>query len=103
MKFQKGQVANPKGRPKGAKDKLTPEILESILNIIHSNYRIGGQFYMDIDLMEPFQRQTLVAKFVDKVLPTLVAAQIDQNNTGDIKISVSYAEDAPEIDEPKQD
>lgn len=64
--FQKGVSGNPKGRPKGAKDKLNQSIREMIIEALE---RAGGAQYL---LEQAKKNPQIFCALVGKVLPTQI-------------------------------
>lgn len=64
MGLKKGQINNPKGRPKGSKNVATKEIKDMILNALT---KAGGEEYLiDQALNNPTSFLTLVGKIIPK-------------------------------------
>jgi len=77
MAFKKGQVANPKGRPKGALHKTTTELKDMILNALN---KAGGEEYLlDQARNNPGPFMSLVGKILPKDINAKVEGQVTIN------------------------
>lgn len=70
--LKKGQVLNPKGRPKGSKNKATTEIREYFLKFISTHIKDLDKAFNDLEARDKFRVIIDLSKFV---LPTLKAVE----------------------------
>ena len=83
MGLKKGQTNNPKGRPKGAKDKVQRCVKESILNVYES---LGGdEAFHNWAVME----QTEFYKLFAKLLPKDLNAKVEGSLSVEVLTGVS--------------
>lgn len=59
---------NPNGRPRGAKNKITRPLKESISNFLTKNW---SKIQSDINKLEPFQRVQIYERLLQYSLPRL--------------------------------
>lgn len=78
-KFQKGSCPNPKGRPKGAKDKVSPIVRELISGILKKELPI---FYEE---EYPKLKPEFKMRFLLEILPFDTAKLSNVSNTWDFE------------------
>lgn len=81
MAFQKGNRANPNGRPKGAKNKATATLKEALAEIVENNVET---LQNDLDEMKPAERARVLLALIEYVLPKAKAAADDDTETVEI-------------------
>lgn len=75
MAYVQGQKpANPKGRPKGSKNKVTRNLREWVYEWCEGNQR---QFKRDLDELTPKERIDVFLKLLSYCLPRLQAVQAE--------------------------
>lgn len=72
--FRPGESGNPKGKPKGAENKLTKEIRAKIGLILNNNI---DKVQSDLDKLEPKDRLNILLQLVKYVTPQLKAIEVD--------------------------
>lgn len=87
MPFEKGKVSNPKGRPKGAKSKTTAEIRRVIQQVMSANL---PQLQADLDSMSPGMRWMIIEKMTKYFMPSLTKNDNQNQQSGEVKITVEY-------------
>ncbi len=97
--FKEGESGNPVGRPKGSCNKTTAEIREALQLIYSKNLE---RLQADLDSMTGFQRQQILSRLVDKILPNLQKNEMTGETSQAIKISVEWVGEKKVEDKPNE-
>lgn len=101
MAFKKGESGNPKGKPKGAKNKTTEEMKEILIKAVFedSHYSIKD----DLDELNPKDRLTLKAAFAKFILPSMKAVDAKVTTQGDTSLgfSIDYKANTDDLKDDK--
>ena len=74
MPFEQGISGNPEGRPKGAKNKTTSQLRETINNFLENNFE---QVMKDFTELSPKDRAKLYCDLLQYGLPRLQSVQLE--------------------------
>lgn len=88
--FKKGQSGNPKGKPKGAKNRTTEEIRGFIQGIVDNNLT---NLEADLAAMNATNRWVILDKLTKYFLPALTKNDNNNINSGEVEIKVTYSSD----------
>lgn len=100
--FKPGQSGNPKGRPKGAKSKLTESFWQDMADV----WAIGGRMAVEAALLtDPVAfvkiAATLMPKETEVTLRTLTASQLSDDELANIAVGSSEDADPTPLDPSK--
>lgn len=98
MKFKKGESGNPKGRPRGARNKTRSDVVDMIARIVENNL---ATFQNDLDSLEPRERVRAITSLMGYVVPKLQATTSDELIAAEYEHLSALMEQAPDevIDE----
>lgn len=74
MGLKKGTTNNPKGRPKGVRNKITIDVREAFKNLLESNIK---QVEKDIKDLSPKERINILLKVSEFILPKLRSVEVE--------------------------
>lgn len=77
-RFVKGKSPNPKGRPKGSRNRSTAELREAIEHLLSDNWE---QLVDDLQALEPRERIAAMTKLLEYALPKLTRAEAEVTTT----------------------
>jgi hypothetical protein len=74
MAFEKGHSGNPGGRPKGAGNKVTTQLRETISAFLNENF---NKVKEDFDKLKPVERVRLFIELLSFGVPKLQSVQLE--------------------------
>ena len=91
--YKAGESGNPKGKPKGAKNRSTEEIRQFIQRVVDKNL---DHLEEDLEAMNPTNRWVIIDKMTKYFLPALTKNDNNNLNTGEVTIKVVYEQKPPD-------
>lgn len=91
--WEKGESGNPKGRPKGARDKAKGRLVERITDIVECNI---DKLQSDIDTLEPQERIKAITSLINYVLPKQAAVDVQAAVDAEYKALERLIDEAPD-------
>lgn len=93
MKFEKGKSGNPKGRPKGAKDRVSGTVKEWIASVIDGNRK---QFEDDLSSLEAGERVKVISNLLQYVTPKMQSVSAEDMLEAEYKKLEELLDNAPD-------
>lgn len=76
MAFKSGESGNPNGRPKGARNRATSDLVKRIELILDKNTK---QLQKDLDSLQPVERVKAITGLIGYVIPKKQALNMQQS------------------------
>lgn len=95
MKYEKGQSGNPKGRPKGSKNKAQQSLLERVQNLIDDNLELVEKD-LKSNKLKPADRIKAITALMQYVLPKQQSVNIENQIELEYRQLEILLESAPE-------
>ena len=76
MGFKKGEVSNPKGRPKGKPNKTTAEIRDAYQKLVEDNLTNMTEWLVQVAAENPERAMDLMLKLSEYMIPKLARQEV---------------------------
>ena len=90
MGFKKGEVTNPKGRPKGKPNKTTAEIREAYQKLVEDNLTNMTKWLGDVAMENPEKAMDLMLKLSEYMIPKLARQEVTGADGADLFKNIKF-------------
>lgn len=81
--FTKGKSGNPRGRPKGAKGKVTTDVKTFLQSVVTANYET---IQKDLAALDAKDRLAILEKFISYLVPKAANHNVSVDKLTDVQI-----------------
>jgi len=90
MAFKKGEVTNPKGRPKGKPNKTTAEIREAYQKLVEDNLTNMTEWLVQVAAENPEKAMELMLKLSEYMIPKLARQEVTGADGADLFKNIKF-------------
>ena len=90
MGFKKGEVSNPKGRPKGKPNKTTAEIRDAYQRLVESNLGNMTEWLEQVADQNPERAMDLMLKLSEYMIPKLARQEVTGADGKDLFKNITF-------------
>ena len=90
MGFKKGEVTNPKGRPKGKPNKTTAEIREAYQKLVEDNLTNMTKWLGEVAIENPEKAMELMLKLSEYMIPKLARQEVTGADGADLFKNIKF-------------
>ena len=90
MGFKKGEVTNPKGRPKGKPNKTTAEIREAYQKLVEDNLTNMTEWLTQVAADNPERAMDLMLKLSEYMIPELARQEVTGADGKDLFKNITF-------------
>ncbi len=90
MAFKKGEVTNPKGRPKGKPNKTTAEIREAYQKLVEDNLTNMTEWLTQVAAENPEKAMELMLKLSEYMIPKLARQEVTGADGADLFKNIKF-------------
>jgi len=90
MAFKKGEVTNPKGRPKGKPNKSTAEIREAYQKLVEDNLTNMTEWLTQVAAENPERAMDLMLKLSEYMIPKLARQEVTGADGADLFKNIRF-------------
>lgn len=90
MAFKKGEVTNPKGRPKGKPNKTTAEIREAYQRLVEDNLTNMTKWLGEVATDNPERAMDLMLKLSEYMIPKLARQEVTGADGADLFKNIRF-------------
>ena len=90
MGFKKGEVTNPKGRPKGKPNKTTAEIREAYQKLVEDNLTNMTEWLGEVAMESPEKAMELMLKLSEYMIPKLARQEVTGADGADLFKNIKF-------------
>ena len=90
MGFKKGEVTNPKGRPKGKPNKTTAEIREAYQKLVEDNLTNMTEWLTQVAAENPEKAMDLMLKLSEYMIPKLARQEVTGADGADLFKNIKF-------------
>lgn len=90
MGFKKGEVSNPKGRPKGKPNKTTAEIRDAYQKLVEDNLTNMTEWLVQVAAENPERAMDLMLKLSEYMIPKLARQEVTGADGKDLFKNIKF-------------